>query len=79
MENIENLILEHLRVIRTDIAGMRDDIREIKQRLSNVENGIGSLKRDTADLYTENAAQHLRYDRLVDRIEKIEKRLELTN
>lgn len=79
MENVENLILEHLRSIRTDIAGMRDDIREIKQRLSNLESGIGSLKRDTADLYSENAAQHLRYDRLADRIEKIEKRLELTN
>ena len=79
MENVENLILEHLRSIRSDVAGMRDDIREIKQRLSNLESGIGSLKRDTADLYTENAAQHLRYDRLADRIEKIEKRLELTN
>ena len=79
MENVENFILEHLGSIRADFAGMRDDIREIKQRLSNVESGIGSLKRDTADLYTENAAQHLRYDRLADRIEKIEKRLELTN
>ena len=79
MENVENFILEHLGSIRADIAGMRDDIREIKQRLSNVESGIGSLKRDTVDLYTENAAQHLRYDRLADRIEKIEKRLELTN
>ena len=79
MQNVENFILEHLGSIRADIAGMRDDIREIKQRLSNVESGIGSLKRDTADLYTENAAQHLRYDRLADRIEKIEKRLELTN
>ena len=79
MENIDNLILEHLRIIRADIAGMRDDIREIKQRLSNEEGGIGGVNPDTADLYTENAAQHLRYDRLVDRIEKIEKRLELAN
>ena len=79
MENVEDLILEHLRSIRSDITGMRDDIREIKQRLSNLESGIGSLKRDTADLYSENAAQHLRYDRLADRIEKIEKRLEFTN
>ena len=78
MENVDNLILEHLRAIRTDISGMRDDIREVKQRISNVEVGIGSLKRDTADLYTENAAQHMRYDRLAERIEKIEKRLELT-
>lgn len=56
MEDVDNLILEHLRAIRADIAGMRDDIREVKQRLSNVESGIGSLKRGTADLYTENAS-----------------------
>ena len=79
MEIVENVILEHLQSIRADITGMREDIREVKQRLSNVESGIGSLKRDTADLYAENAARHLRYDRLADRIEKIEKRLELTN
>lgn len=28
-ENIENLILEHLRAMRADIAAMRDDAREV--------------------------------------------------
>ena len=50
MENVNNLILKHLRIIRANIAGMRDDIREIELRLSNVEGGMGGLKRDTADL-----------------------------
>ena len=50
MENVNNLILKHLRIIRANIAGMRDDIREIELGLSNVEGGIGDLKRDTADL-----------------------------
>ena len=78
MENFDSIILEHLRAIRGDIAGIRDDMQEVKQRLSGLEAGIGGLKRDAADLYTENASQHLRYDRLAARIEKIERRLELT-
>ena len=79
MENVEKLILEHLRVIRIDIAGVRDDIREIKLRLTNVESSIGSFKRDAANRYPKNAAEHLCYDRLADRIEKMEKRLALAN
>ena len=77
MENVENLILEHLRAMRADLAGIRDDTQEVKQRLSGLEAGVGGLKRDAGDLYTENASQHVRYDRLAAGIEKIERRLEL--
>ena len=79
MEHGENLILEHLRAMRADVAGIREDVQEIKQRLSGLEAGVGGLKRDMGDLYTENASQHVRYDRLASRIEKIERRLELTS
>ena len=63
--------------MRADIAGIREDMQEVKQRPSGFEAGIGGLKRDAGDLYTENAGQHVRYDRLAARIEKIERRLEL--
>ncbi|MDS4022156.1 MAG: hypothetical protein RKR03_16900 [Candidatus Competibacter sp.] len=36
-DNVENLILEHLRAIRADIGGIKDDVREIKQRLTSLE------------------------------------------
>ena len=71
MENVENIILEHPRAMRADVAGIRDDMQEVKQRLSGLEAGIGGLKRDAGDLHTENAGQHVRYDRLAARIEKI--------
>ena len=77
MENVEDIILEHLRAMRADIAGIRDDMLEVKQRFSGLQTGIGGLKRDAGDLYTENAGQHVRYARLAARIEKIERRLEL--
>ena len=68
MENVENIIFEHLQAMRADIAGIRDDMQEVKQRLSSLEAGIGGLKRDAGDLHTENAGQHVRYDRLAARI-----------
>ena len=78
MENVENIILEHLRAMRADISGIRDDMSEVKQRLTGLEVAVGGIKRDAGDLYTENASQHIRYDRLAARIEKIERRLELS-
>lgn len=78
-DNIESLVLEQLRGIRNDIASVKEDTREIKSRLVIVESGIASLRRDGADYSASIADQHLRYDRINERIERIEKRLELTN
>jgi len=43
-----------------------------------VESGIASLRRDRGDFAASIADQYLRYDRLNDRIDRIEKRLELS-
>ena len=32
-----NLILEHLRGIRADLGDVREDVREVKQRLTSLE------------------------------------------
>ncbi|MFA7242311.1 MAG: hypothetical protein WC091_19540 [Sulfuricellaceae bacterium] len=79
IDNIESLVLEQLRAIRADIASVKEDTREIKNRLAIVESGIATLRRDGSDFAASIADQHLRYDRINDRIERIEKRLELAN
>ena len=78
-DNTENPVLEHLRLMRADLNTIRNDIREIKNRLTSVENTVASVKRDIGDLYTEVAGQNLRHDRMADRIERIERRLELVS
>lgn len=40
-DNVENLILEHLRAIRADIGGIKEDVREIKRRLTSLEAAVG--------------------------------------
>jgi hypothetical protein len=52
-ENVENLILEHLRAIRGDITGLRDDSREVKSRLTSLETAVAGMRRELADLYTD--------------------------
>lgn len=46
MADINNLSLEHLRAIRTDLAGLKEDLREIKGRMASLESGIANLRRD---------------------------------
>lgn len=76
-ENTENLILEHLRAIRADIGAIKDDIRKIKSRLTSLEAAVAGLRRDSANLFGDVVETHARYDRLVERIERVEQRLGL--
>jgi predicted nucleic acid-binding Zn-ribbon protein len=64
MADIDNIVLEHLCHMRA-IDDKRDDIREVKQRLGNLENQYASIS--------------TRMDRMDGRIERIERRLDLTD
>jgi septal ring factor EnvC (AmiA/AmiB activator) len=76
-EQTENLILEHLRAMRADIGAIKDDVREIKSRLTSLEAAVAGLRRDSANLFGDVVESHVRHDRLVERIERIERRLDL--
>jgi predicted trehalose synthase len=72
-----NLILELLRAIRADIAGINGKLDEHTNRLGRLEVSLAGLRRDIA-LSEETTAEHsLRFDRMNARIERIERRLEL--
>jgi hypothetical protein len=53
IENVENLILEHLRAMRGDISALRDDSREVKSRLTSLETAVAGMRREIADLHTD--------------------------
>jgi hypothetical protein len=65
MAEMDNIVLEHLRHIRGAIDDARDDIREIKQRAGNLGNPYANMSN--------------RLDRTDIRIERIERRLDLTD
>jgi predicted nuclease with TOPRIM domain len=60
----ENLVLRYLRRIDDKLDRLVDDVRELKIRMTAVEENLASLNR--------------RFDRLEVRVDRIERRLELT-
>jgi hypothetical protein len=65
--DIDNIILEHLRLIRSDMADFRNDLRDMKARFSSMESYISTLHGD-------QARSGIRIDNLEERINRLEKR-----
>ena len=61
----ENLALVYLRRLDTQMGEMREDIRDIKVRLTGVEQGLAGVNRQL--------------DRMEIRIDRIERRLEIAD
>jgi hypothetical protein len=70
--DIENLILEHLRAIRTDVA-------DVKERLGRVELGLSTLGQQVGARTTAVHSGRSELDDFRRRIERIERRLELSD
>jgi hypothetical protein len=79
MSNVENIILEHLKKIQAELTEIRQDGMEIKSRLGSIESGVARIAREEAGNYGEIIENRHMYDRLVERIGRIEKRLEIAN
>ena len=76
-DNIENLLLEHLKRIQAELASSRERDAEMLTRLGRIEVNIARVARDESNTYSELVEDRQAVDKLKDRIERIEKRLEL--
>jgi archaellum component FlaC len=65
-----NLILEYLRNIRSDTTAIRNDVDDLKLRMTAVEHHLGQQQVQLAGI-------NGRIDRLDERVGRIERRLEL--
>ena len=77
MANVENLIIEHLKALRAGQDRIETDVRELTHRVGRVEIGIAGLRRDLSHYEEGTAEQSVRMDRLNERIERVERRLEI--
>ena len=78
-DKIDNLVLEHLKAIRADTGNLSADMRDVKERLTELERGMAIVLSGQADGYGSQVRQQSTIDRLVERIQRIEKRLELAD
>jgi len=72
-----NLILTRLNRIDDNIRRLADDVREIKNRITTLEAGQASIIQHLGNLSAADAQQQLTADRALERIDRLEQRLEL--
>ena len=76
-DNVENLILEHLRMLRGGQDRIEHELREVQARLSSLEAAVIGSRRDVVHTQEDVARQQLSIDHLKERIYRIERRLDL--
>jgi len=78
-ENVENLILEHLKRFQASMDRVERRLDEMNARLSNLESAYASIMQHLTHLAAADAAQQVAIDNINMRLDRIERRLELTH
>ncbi len=76
-DSVENLIVEHLRHIRSRVDRILEDMSDLKHRMSSLISAMVLVKREVSSGDETDARQQVTLDRLLDRLERIERRLDL--
>jgi len=71
-DELNSLILEHLRHIRRSIGNVEADVSDMKLRLSALEGHMGQVQ-------IQLAGMNSRLDRLDERVGRVERRLDLAD
>ena len=77
--DVESLVLEQLRAICGEIGTLRQDMGEVRQRVSSMERHLADMQRLLANQQGDVALVHQRLDHVGEPLERIERRLELTD
>jgi hypothetical protein len=72
MAEPDNIVLEHLRHIRGVVDAIREDIEDLKSRMTTLEFTVSNLMSVEASHY---AGHSRRFDRVDARLDQIERRL----
>ncbi|HPO18304.1 MAG TPA: hypothetical protein PLO07_03850 [Rubrivivax sp.] len=75
-EPIDNLLLEHLKRFQAGQARAERKLDEVVHRLGPLATAVAGLRRDFAHADEHAALLSVRFDRMNERIERIERRLE---
>ncbi|MBU6258633.1 MAG: hypothetical protein KGL18_05395 [Burkholderiales bacterium] len=78
-QGIDHLVLEHLKKIQAEQTASRERDAEIMARLGHIENGLARIARDEAASYSEFVQHRHAVDKLRERLDRIEKRLDLVD
>lgn len=69
---MDNIVLEHLRAIRGDMATMKDDMRGLKVEMTSMRHSMASIATLVDHDHDDIAAIKVRLDRIERRLELVE-------
>lgn len=76
-ENVENLLLEHMKRMQTEMVAARQRDAEVLTRSIQIETVLAPLVRDQADAFTSRVDDRHALGALKERVERVERRLEM--
>ena len=76
-ENVESLLLEHMKRFQATLERIEGDLREVKVRQSDTHGAVLGLRRDQVNDAEVSAHLQTQLDSLGERLIRIERRLEL--
>ena len=77
-DNVENLMLEHLKKFQVTLDGIQRDVRELRVRQSDTHSAVLALRRDQVGDAEVTAHMQAQMDQFGDRLDRVERRLDLT-
>ena len=78
-ENVESLILEHLKRFQATLDRIERDLRDVKTRQGDTHATVIGLRRDQVNDAEMSAHLQVQLDGVWDRLDRVERRLELSN
>ena len=78
-ENVENLLLEHMKRFQATLDRMERRLDELTARQANVEGQLVSVIQHLAHFAAADASQQVAIDNIGRRLDRIERRLELAS
>lgn len=78
-ENVENLLLEHMKRFQASLDRIERELRDMKTRVANLESGQALIIQHLAHFSAADAAQQVSIDHINERLNRIERRLELAS
>lgn len=79
VEKVDNLMLDILGALRTDVSALREDVRDIKIRQNDMAQSMAGMRRDQANDAEGTAHLQAQFDRLRDEVEQIKRRLDIVS
>ena len=76
---VENLLLEHMKRFQATLDRVERKQDELVGRIANLEGALASMMQHLGNLAAADAAQQLAIDNVSRRLDRIERRLELSH